>query len=157
MTRTSATKGTQGFTLVELLAVLLVLALTTGILGLSLSGRQARENVVEFSHHMAQLLSLAQQDSQLTGTIRRVVIDLDKSTIAYDERNENRSIPPEFELTILVGQELIQSDGRIPVIFFSEGGSTGIVIKILNDQGTMIKVQTSWLTGLTRVVRNDSD
>ncbi len=144
---------TQGFTLVELLTVLLIIALGSGIAGFALSQRQSMVSLENFAKDTAQLLSQAQQDSLVTGTSRTILFDLQQRTIDYSNMGNTLLIPAGFDVSILVGQELITVTGRIPVIFFSEGGSTGMEITMRHAGQSSIKLQTSWLTGLTTVLK----
>ncbi|MEX3012092.1 prepilin-type N-terminal cleavage/methylation domain-containing protein [Hoeflea sp. TYP-13] len=152
---TAADDKIQGFTLVELLVGLLIVAMASGLAGFALSGRQAEEGKAAFATKVVQLLSVAHQDALVTGTTRTVKLDLQSRNIAYLHRDKTENIPDSVEISVLVGLELIATDGLIPILFFGEGGSTGAEITIADSDGPAITVQTNWLTGLTYEIRDE--
>ncbi|MDA4848837.1 prepilin-type N-terminal cleavage/methylation domain-containing protein [Hoeflea poritis] len=139
----------QGFTLVELLVGLLIVALAAGLAGFALSGRQAQESKTAFVDDAVHILRLAHRDAMMTGTKRTVAFDLDKRVVRYLGQNLQLEIPEDLEMSILVGLELVSADGTVPVAYFGEGGSTGARFTVIDDAGLKLRFETNWLTGLT--------
>ncbi len=154
MRSTTPHTGIDGFTLVEMLVGLLIIALAAGLVGFTLSGRQAETSAVEFAGHVNLMLTQAHQDALVSATTRTVDLDLADRTIRYSHRDKTQSIPDGLELSVLVGLELVNSEGQVPILFYGEGGSTGAEITIAGDQ-LPIRLHTSWLTGLTRELADD--
>ena len=149
-----ASRGTDGFTLIEMLVGLLIIALATGLVGFALSGRQTETSAAQFAGQVNQMLAQAHQDALVSTATRTVDFDLEARTIRYGHRDQERPIPDGLELSVLVGLELVTLDGQVPILFFGEGGSTGAEITIAGGQ-LPIRLYTSWLTGLTRELADD--
>ncbi|MCG8401959.1 MAG: prepilin-type N-terminal cleavage/methylation domain-containing protein, partial [Firmicutes bacterium] len=144
-----------GFTLVELLVGLLIVALAAGLAGFALSKRQAQESKTAFVDEAVHVLRLAHRDAVMTGTKRIVAFDLVKRVVSYPGQDLQFDIPDDLEISILVGLELVSADGTVPVAYFGEGGSTGARFTVIDDAGSKRSFETSWLTGLTSRIDDD--
>ncbi len=149
--------GEQGFTLVELLVGLTIIALATGVAGLAFSARQPKESAADFAVQLQQLARLAHHDAITSGSARTILFDLEDRTVVYDRRGEIRDLPEGMELTLLAGLELIAEEGKVPVVFYGEGGSTGTKITLKDRNGEIARLETSWLTGQTKVLPDEED
>ncbi len=70
-------KGAAAFTLIEILAVALLMALVAGIAIPNL-GMRAAQNTLEEARSLASLFEFARQRAVMTGRPQRVVLDLDQ-------------------------------------------------------------------------------
>ena len=147
----------QGFTLVELLVGLTIIALATGVAGLAFSSREKDDGATAFAGEVQTLARLAHLDAVTSGSARTIMFDLEERTVAYNRRDLVKPLPDGMELTLLTGLELIEERGRIPVIFFGEGGSTGSKITLEGRDGDRAQLETSWLTGRTKVLDDAAD
>jgi prepilin-type N-terminal cleavage/methylation domain-containing protein len=86
----AARRGARAFTLIELLAVLFIIALVLGITLPNLSLRSDRV-MLGSAQDLAARLSFARQRAVATGTPHRVVIDLDASAWWIEVRPEEAS------------------------------------------------------------------
>ena len=146
------TEHLAGFSLAEVIVGLLIVALATGIAGISLSERQSEMTKAAFANQTIRLLRIAHRDAMMTGSTRFVDFNLPGRSIDYRNGTKHVQIPASFDLTLLVGKELVTARGSVPVAFFGEGGSTGVRVTVRDSHDMAIHFQTSWLTGLTEVI-----
>ncbi len=141
----------------EMLVGLTIIALATGVAGIALSGRHTQESAATFVQDLHHLSLRAHLDAMTTGTPRTILFDLEARTVRYVERDGIQAIPDGFEITMLTGLELIAEQGRVPVIFYGEGGSTGVEVTVKDTRGDVARLRTNWLTGRTTVLDNAED
>ncbi len=141
----------RGFTLVEIMVVMVIIALVMGLVATSMSrsisGAQARaasRNLV----------------ASLRYTRARAIID--KKEQVFQVNTENRSyqapgrkqitLPKGVEVSITTARSEFTSESVSGIRFFPDGGSTGGHIELLvNDRE--YRVNVAWLTGETQLER----
>ncbi len=135
----------RGFTLVELMVVLVIIALVMGLVATSMSrsisGAEARS-------------ATRQLVASLRYTRTRAIID--KSEQVFQLDTEKRSyqapgrklvtLPKGVEVTITTARSEITSEAVSGIRFFPDGGSTGGHIELLVN-GREYRVNVAWLTG----------
>lgn len=138
----------SGFTLVEMLVVLVIVALTATIavplLGASQDGLRLRQA----SGEMAAALRATRSAAVVRNAATTLLIDVDRRTFESDvvsRRSFASSI--EAKLTFASGIGLTRFDGGFR--FFPDGSSTGGDI-MLSLRGNQAKVCVDWLTGQVR-------
>jgi len=135
----------RGFTLVELMVVLVIIALVMGLVATSMtrsiSGAQARaasRNLV----------------ASLRYTRARAIIDKQEQVFQVDTENRSYQAPgrrqidlPEgVDVTITTARSEVTSEAVSGIRFFPDGGSTGGHIELtVNDRE--YRVNVAWLTG----------
>lgn len=143
----------RGFTLVELMVVMVIIALVMGLVATSMarsiSGAEAR----------AASRKLV---ASLRYTRARAIID--KSEQVFQVDTENRSyqapgrkeikLPEGVDVTITTARSEVTSEAVSGIRFFPDGGSTGGHIELtVNDRE--YRVNVAWLTGETRLERTE--
>ena len=141
----------KGFTLVEVMVVMVIIALIMGMVATSLSSS------VSAAEARAATRKLV---ASLRYTRARAIID--KSEQVFQVNTENRSyqapgrkqvvLPEGVEVTITTARSEITSEDVAGIRFFPDGGSTGGHIELLvNDRE--YRVNVAWLTGETMMER----
>ncbi|WP_421693550.1 GspH/FimT family pseudopilin [Aestuariivirga sp.] len=142
--RTSPTDRQAGFTLVELLAVLVILALSaTAILSL---GRNSLESarVRSFMIQAEAMLRDARTAAIEGQTETSVLIDEDGRSISFPARDRVLRLPAGLALDAKVAKAAgAESPG---VRFFPSGSSTGGVLSF-QFRGRAYALRINWLTG----------
>lgn len=143
----------RGFTLVELMVVMVIIALIMGLVATSMarsiSGAEAR----------AASRKLV---ASLRYTRARAIID--KAEQVFQVDTENRSyqapgrkeiqLPEGVDVTITTARSEVTSEAVSGIRFFPDGGSTGGHIELtVNDRE--YRVNVAWLTGETRLERTE--
>lgn len=141
----------RGFTLVELMVVMVVIALIMGMVATSLSRSVSAAEARAASRKLV---------SSLRYTRARAIID--KSEQIFKVDTENRSyqapgrkqivLPEGVDVTITTALSEITADDLAGIRFFPDGGSTGGHIE-LTVNGREYRVNVAWLTGATSLAQ----
>ena len=143
--RRYATSSSMGFTLLEMLLVIVLIAaitsLTVGLFGVGRSGRQLREGV----HTLATELRYTRARALTTGTPQRFEMDLDRRTWTA-AGDHHGTLPASLKITFNSVREEQTSARNAAIRFFPDGSATGGRIS-LRTQGIGWRVDVRWLTG----------
>jgi general secretion pathway protein H len=137
--------GQKGFTLVEVLVVMVIMALVLGLvatgLSRSISGAEARES----GRKMVAALRYTRTQAILQKAEQVFTVNLESKSYTAPGRNEVL-LPKGMELVLTTAaSEQVDDDvGRIR--FFPDGGSTGGRVD-LKVNGREYIVNVAWLTG----------
>ncbi|MCI5075347.1 prepilin-type N-terminal cleavage/methylation domain-containing protein [Oricola sp.] len=146
-----------GFTLIEVLVVLLIVALASGTAAFAVSRNTRAPDAQGYASALRDLLSLAQQRAMITANTQAVEIDMASVPVTATWEGTDVSAPPGVSVDLLIGHELLRSDGIARIVFFGEGGSTGARFEISDAKGGGAVVATNWLTGISIVERKDDE
>ena len=141
----------RGFTLVEVMVVMVIVALIMGMVATSMS-------------HSVSSAEARASARELVASLRytRARAILDKSEQVFEVNTEDRSyqapgrklveLPEGVDVTITTARSEITEEDVAGIRFFPDGGSTGGHIElIVNDREYRINV--AWLTGETSLER----
>ena len=143
----------RGFTLVELMVVMVIIALIMGLVATSMSR--------SVSAAEARVAS-----RKLVGSLRytRARAIIDKSETVFKVDTDNRSyqapgrkkivLPEGVDVTITTALSEITADDVSGIRFFPDGGSTGGHIE-LTVNGREYRVNVAWLTGETSLEQTE--
>lgn len=148
----SEPKSANGYTLTELLVVLLILSIALGGSVMFSLGRAGKASLPRLSSQVASLIGSASTRSVLTQREVLVVIDPvtnEISTIAEDLI----SVPERFSIEIITAKSELLGERRAAIRFFPEGGSTGGRIR-LSDAGNAVSIEVDWLTSRISIVED---
>jgi general secretion pathway protein H len=143
----------RGFTLVELMVVLVIISLVMGLVATSMS-----RNISGAEARAASRNLLA----SLRYTRARAIID--KEEKVFEVNTENRSyqapgrklieLPEGVDVTITTARSEFTSESVSGIRFFPDGGSTGGHIELMvNDRE--YRVNIAWLTGEAKMERKE--
>lgn len=146
-------RNNKGFTLVEIMVVMVIIALIMGMVATSLSSS------VSAAEARAATRKLV---ASLRYTRARAIID--KSEKVFQVNTEERSyqapgrkqvkLPEGVDVTITTARSEITSEDVAGIRFFPDGGSTGGHIELtVNDRE--YRVNIAWLTGETKMERTE--
>lgn len=148
----SEPKSANGYTLTELLVVLLILSIALGGSVMFSLGRAGKASLPRLSSQVASLIGSASTRSVLTQREVLVIIDPvtnEISTIAED----SISVPERFSIEIITAKSELLGERRAAIRFFPEGGSTGGSIR-LSDAGNAVSIEVDWLTSRISIVED---
>ncbi len=137
----------KGFTLVELLIVLVIMVLGVSLIGPNISSGSDRANLKAASRDLKSALRYARGQALMTQT--EITVTLDLATNHYkinSPHQKNYQLVQSIEITLRTAQTDIESDQQGSIRFFPDGSSTGGNISL--SQGEIkIDVTINWLTG----------
>ena len=137
-----------GFTLIEMLIVLAILALTATFAVPLLSAPSGRVRIELASSELASALRLTRSAAIANNRELTLTIDVDRRRFASPVVPE-RSFAPDIEakLAFAAGTGRAASEGGFR--FFPDGSSSGGDV-MLSSQGTQVKLCVDWLTGAVK-------
>lgn len=143
----------SGFTLVELLVVMVIAALVLGLVGTSIS-----RNISG-----AEMRSAA---GKLTASLRytrtRAILDKEETVFTVDTENRSYQAPKRDEVILPEGMKVALTTARSELTsenvggirFYPDGGSTGGFVE-LDANGRIYRINVAWLTGEASIYKED--
>jgi general secretion pathway protein H len=143
----------RGFTLVEIMVVMVIIALVMGLVATSMSRSISSAEARSASRKLV---------ASLRYTRARAIID--KKEQVFEVDTENRSyqapgrklitLPEGVDVTITTARSEVTSESVYGIRFFPDGGSTGGHIE-LTVNGREFRVNVAWLTGESKLERKE--
>ena len=140
-----------GFTLVEVMFVMVIVALIMGMVATSLSRSVSGAEARAVTRKLV---------ASLRYTRARAIID--KAEKVFEVNTENRSfqapgrkqinLPEGVDITVTTARSEITSEDVAGIRFFPDGGSTGGHIELIVNEREY-RINVAWLTGETRMER----
>lgn len=141
--RTPALDRQAGFTLVEVVAVMVIIALVASLAITMMSGT-GRGQLKSLALEIAAQLRRERLGAVMTGRQREVSIDGERRILMGDV-GDVVAIPRDVVLDIL-GIDASWSGRRAVVRFLPDGGSTGAVLKLSREKAEY-EIRVNWFTG----------
>jgi general secretion pathway protein H len=143
----------RGFTLVELMMVMVIIAAVMGLVATSMSSSISSAEARAASRKLV---------ASLRYTRARAILDKKEQVLLVDTENRSYQAPgrkqinlPEgVDLTITTARSELTSESVAGIRFFPDGGSTGGHIE-LTVNGREYRINVAWLTGETKLQRLD--
>lgn len=145
MRRASVKRSDAGFSMLESLVILAIIALVAGMSTQLLRPPSAKLRVEAAARALCATLRAARSRAVATNRDMSVIIDLDRKTYWSPIAGES-ALPSDAALTLNVAntQQLSARSGAIA--FFPDGSSTGGDLT-LEGAGARTKISVNWLTG----------
>jgi general secretion pathway protein H len=147
MTSRSDLRNAAGFSLLELMVALTILALAMSVVSVSATRRSPSFEMQRLAGNVVSLLREARLDAQTSGRPARVSFDADTRELSRNG-SEGVSIPEGVDASLVSSA----SAGSPAIIFFPDGSSTGGEFA-LEGSGRRERVTVDWLT--SRIERLD--
>jgi general secretion pathway protein H len=132
-----------GFTLIEVVAVMLIIALVSSLAVTMMPGT-GRGGLKALTLETAALLRRERLSAVLTGRDRQVSLDGERRVLVGDGGNV-LAIPRDVVLDVL-GIDALWSGRQAVVRFTPDGASTGAVLK-LSRENAAYEIRVNWYTG----------
>jgi general secretion pathway protein H len=140
----------EGYSLVELLTVLVILAMLTAVTGVYLNGRDKPFALRIAALDLASCLRLARAGAIAQNSERLVTIDLDGP--GYACAGKSGRFPPGSHLLFRTAASEYVKDKTASLRFFGDGSASGGHL-FMEEHGEIWAVRLNWLTGSVEVAR----
>ena len=132
----------QGFTLVELLVVLTLMALVAG--SISFVVMQKGDDLQSLSNDIVLSMRLTQLRAIREGRPYQIEIDLENNSIEFFEKIIN--LPDTYFLTVKTASNQVIDEQTVGMTFYPDASSTGGSI-LLESDTEMFEINVIWITG----------
>lgn len=147
--RVSHKVGNDGFSLVEMLVVLVIIGAGAGIAFMSVDALTKKETVFSVAHDISALMSRSRDNAMLKGMRTLVSVDIFGKSLTSSPGGELVALPKDIRIAVTFAEEAVSQAGHPAIVFLADGSSSGIEITLSDQQGRTANVRTNWLTGLT--------
>jgi general secretion pathway protein H len=148
-----ASTGQRGFTLVELLVVLVIAALALSLVGTSISRNISGAEMRNAARKVAASLRYTRTQAILTKSEQVFLVDTDKRTFKAAGR-PTEELPEGMNVELNTARSELTSETAGGIRFYPDGGSTGGNVR-LEANGRVYRVNVTWLTGEASLERPD--
>ena len=149
----SCQRSAQGFTLLELLVIMFLAALTIGVVATRFSGATSGSELKTESRKLVALL-------RHTRT-RAISQSLSMGVVSLDDGTQYQILPDGDEVALPEGGHLSINPGADEVVvvqpgiyFYPDGSSNGGTLQLQSDAGDFT-VEVNWLTGEVALAHQD--
>ncbi|MCA3573402.1 MAG: prepilin-type N-terminal cleavage/methylation domain-containing protein [Aestuariivirga sp.] len=149
---TSRTDGEAGFTLLELLSVLVILVLAAAAVLRAGGGSAETAEVRSFLIRAEAMMRQARTTAVETSSVQDVVIDTRLRRLVHEGGGLAIEVPAGVALDGVVARVPEKANGAQVVRFFPDGGSTGATLPF-RFRGDVYVLRVNWLTGHADVRR----
>lgn len=141
-------RSEDGFTLLELMAVMLIIALVASLV-ITMTARTGRPGLKAVTLQTAALLRRERTEAILAGRERHVSLD-GVRRVLVGETGEAVSIPRDVAVDLL-GTDAVWSGRQAVVRFNPDGASTGAVLRLSREKA-QYEIRVNWFTGSVDVL-----
>ena len=145
----------RGFTLVEMMVVLVIVALMMALVGTSISRNISGAEMRTAASKVAASLRYTRTQAILTKTEQVFIVDTEERTYQAAQ-SEVKQLPEGMEVELNTARSELTSETVGGIRFYPDGGSTGGNVR-LEANGRIYRINVAWLTGEASVERPDED
>lgn len=139
-------KPVQGFTLIELIIVLVISVLGMAAISSNISSGNQTTKLQTVARDMASALRYAHGQALISRQPVSMFINLDDNSYRVSNRAKTFRFESEIEVSLVVAEEDYPNGGEGSIRFFSDGSSTGGRITLEWGQ-QLRRVDVNWITG----------
>lgn len=144
--RASVSVKTSGFTLIEIMVVMALMALLVGLVPIAFGrlseSAQYRETVRAILTDMRTARYLAQSG----GSDVRFAVNLNQRSFGVEGRKRH-TVPEPLQIRAVMAQQESGADGDMAIRFLSTGGASGGSVDLLRPSGGGVRLRVDWFSG----------
>ena len=144
----------RGFTLLELLVAITIAAV---VLGVSTPATMRMYSSMQYQGAVKDVVSIltsARYAAISKGDAQDVLVKPDSGELALNKSVQK--MPSAVKLEVVSAREL-NRPGVGVIRFYTDGSSSGGVVKLRHDRGMAVEVQVDWLLGRVSLCKKDCD
>jgi general secretion pathway protein H len=135
----------RGFTLIELMAVILLLAIALTAVTFSFSKSLKSARISAASRDLVAALRYTRGQAIVKGKQEVLLLNLDDNSYTAPGKGP-RKLPSDMRLQLTTAEQEVTGGNSGGIRFFADGSSTGGHISVLQDRREW-RVNVAWLTG----------
>ena len=139
----------RGFTLIEIMLVLVMIAVMVAITASFMSGSLEQARIRAVSKDLISALKYTRGQAVIKHQQKSIVFNVRERTYRAPKKKLVQ-LPEEIEMNLYTAQEDIIDEDTGKIRFFSDGSSTGGWVK-LTYKNKIWKINVNWLTGEIRL------
>ena len=143
----------RGFTLVELLVVLVIASLVLALVGTSISRSISGAEMRTAARKLAASIRYTRTRAIISKSEQVFLVDTEERSYTAAGR-EPVTLPGEMEVQLTTARSELTSENVGGIRFYPDGGSTGGSVE-LESNGRIYTVNVVWLTGEASVQREE--
>ena len=147
------TNGTAGFSLLETLVVLAIVAMVVAVAGPAMRDPSGRRALDAATVEIASLLRAARAEAVLSGSETHVSVNIADRRVMTSWDDATVLLPDGVALQVTSARQALLTSGAPSIRFFPDGSATGGEI-LLDAPGAHGRISIEWLSG--RVLRETS-
>jgi general secretion pathway protein H len=138
----------RGFTLLELLVVLVIASLAISLVGPAFQRILPGLTLEAESRKLVALLRHARSQAILSGTPVTLSQDAESGGLRLSYREQPHVLPERFSLTLQAGPGEAETGlGEAQILFYPRGDSSGGSLSLSLEQGRSEDISVDWLSG----------
>jgi len=139
-------KQAQGFTLIELTIVLLIVVLGFSVIGTNIASGNKSAQLKALSRDLASALRYARGQALISHKEVAVAINLAENSYQLTNRDKTFHFSDEIDLTLVIAQDEFEGEEIGHLRFYPDGSSSGGRITL--EWGNLSsKIDVNWLSG----------
>jgi general secretion pathway protein H len=143
--RTLALRRTRGFTLIEMLAVVALIALTMTVVAVSVGGGLSGARVKGASRDLVASLRYTRGQAIVKREEQTLTVDVEQRRFRAPNKKWIE-LPKDMSMKLFTARSELEEEGVGRIRFFPDGSSTGGHIDLLHKDAVW-RVEVLWLTG----------
>lgn len=145
-----AVKTNRGFTLLELIIVLMVSVLGFAVIGSNISSGNQSTRLKAAARDIASALRYAHGQALITQKPVSVAINLGENSYRISNRDKVYRLEKEIDISLTVAEEEFAEGREGSIRFFADGSSTGG--RIILEWGQQLRrIDVNWITGAVTI------
>lgn len=147
--RREAALSQSGFTLIELVIVLLVSVLGLTVIGSNISSGNQSTRLEAAARDVASALRHARGQALVNHRDMSVAFSLADNAYAMGD-DKPHLLPAQLEMTLTIAQDQFENDEIGHIRFFADGSSTGGRVTLVWDN-LLRRIDVNWITGAVAI------
>jgi general secretion pathway protein H len=136
----------QGFTLIELMVVMVIILLGFSAIGISLSSGNDSAAMKAAARDIISALRYARGQALMSHEQVTLAFDLEDNTYTLSTRDKVYSVPEDISLTVVTAESELTGRNQGSIRFFADGSSTGGRVTLEHEKAKL-QIDINWLTG----------
>jgi general secretion pathway protein H len=137
---------TRGFTLIEVLVVLVIIVIGFAAIGINFSSGRGTAELKATARDVASALRYARGQALMEHDTASVDFDLAENTYTVSRRARVYQIPESINFTLVTAESELSGRDQGSIRFFADGSSTGGRVTLSREQHQW-RIAVNWLTG----------